>query len=54
MAVYPFYTEINSSTRENVTGVGCRAKDGDMTTYVKQREEGRITTPYKLYQSSFY
>lgn len=54
MAVFPFYTEIKSSTRENKVGVGCRAKNGDMTTYVKQRDEGGITTPYKIYQSSFH
>ena len=52
MAVYPFYVDVKSSTRKTNVGVGCRAKAGDMTTSVYQRGEGRITTPYKVYQYS--
>lgn len=50
MAVYPFYTEIHSSTRKNVTGVGTKSKDGSMTTYIHQREDGGITTPFTITQ----
>lgn len=50
MAVYPFYTEIESSTRSNSIGVGCRAKNGSMTTKIYQRENGEITTPYEVKQ----
>lgn len=52
MSIYPFYTEINSSTRKTVEGVGCRAKEGTMTTSIHQRECGAITTPYKINQYS--
>ena len=52
MAVYPFYVDVKSSTRKTSVGVGCRAKEGDMTTSVYQRDDGRITTPYKVYQYS--
>ena len=39
MAVYPFYTEVESSTRSNSIGIGCRAKNGYMTTKIYQREK---------------
>lgn len=54
MAVYPFYAEVNSSTRKSLASAGCRAKDGYMTTTIYQRENGAITIPYKIHQSSFY
>lgn len=54
MAVYPFYVESNSSTRRTTSGVGCRAKNGYMTTSIYQRDNGAITTPYKVYQYSHY
>lgn len=52
MSIYPFYVEVNSSTRKTTEGVGCRSKDGDMTTTVYQRDKGEITTPYKIWQYS--
>lgn len=50
MAVYPFYTEIQSSTRKTSSGVGMRSKDGDMITHIHQRDKGAITTPFTIYQ----
>ena len=50
MAVYPFYTEVSSTTRSSSVGVGCRAKNGSMTTKIYQRENGEITTPYEVKQ----
>ena len=52
MAVFPFYVEVKSSTRSTSATCGCRAKEGDMTTHIYQRDEGAITTPYKVYQYS--
>lgn len=52
MSIYPFYVEVNSSTRKTIEGVGCRSKDGDMTTTVYQRDKGAITTPFKIRQYS--
>ena len=53
MAVYPFYVEADSSSRKSLIAGGVRAKDGYMTTSIYQRENGAITTPYKVYQHSF-
>lgn len=50
MAVYPFYTEIQSSTRKTPTGVGMRSKDGNMITHIHHRDKGAITTPFTIYQ----
>ena len=50
MTVYPFYVEVESSTRKNVTGVGVRSKNGTLTTKVYQRENGAITIPYVINQ----
>ena len=52
MAVYPFYVEVNSSTRANKVGVGARSKKGYVETYIYQRDEGEITTPFKIVQRS--
>ncbi len=52
MAVYPFYVEVDSSTRKTTEGVGCRSKDGYMTTTIYQRDNGEITSPYKVWQYS--
>lgn len=54
MAVYPFYTEVKSSTRENEVGVGCRAKDGCLTTTVLQRSQGNIVTAFRIEQCVYY
>lgn len=54
MAVYPFYTEIDSSTRRSNCGCGTRNKDGYMTTHIYQRSEGSITEPYTIKQRSSY
>ena len=53
MAVYPFYVEANSSSRKSLIAGGVRAKDDEMTTAIYQRDNGAITTPYKVYQHSF-
>ena len=50
MAVYPFYVEVDSSTRKQSTGVGARAKNGSLMTKVYQREKGGITTPFTIQQ----
>lgn len=50
MAVYPFYVSVDSSTRRDTTGVGCRSKQGEMTTEVFQRDNGSITNPYTIRQ----
>lgn len=50
MTVFPFYVEVESSTRKNVTGVGVRSKNGTLTTKVYQRENGAITIPYVINQ----
>ena len=50
MAVYPFYAEVNSSTRKDIVGVGCRSKQGEMTTEIYQRDNGSITNPYTIRQ----
>ena len=52
MAVYPFYVEINSSSRANNVGVGARQKKGYMETFIYQRDEGAITNPFKIIQRS--
>lgn len=54
MAVYPFYTEIDSSTRNSMCGCGTKAKDGQMTTHIYQRSDGSITEPYTIKQHSRY
>lgn len=50
MSVYPFYVEVDSSTRKDTVGVGCRRKQGEMTTKVYQRDAGSITKPYTIQQ----
>lgn len=54
MAIYPFFVSVKSSTRRSLAVCGCRAKKGEMTTSVYQRDKGEITTPYKVHQSSHY
>ena len=48
--VYPFYVEVNSSSRANNVGVGAKTKKAYMETFVHQRDEGEITTPFKIVQ----
>ena len=50
MTVYPFYVSVDSSTRRSTAGVGCRSKQGQMTTEVYQRDKGGITNPYTIRQ----
>lgn len=50
MAVYPFYAEVNSSTRKDTVGVGCRRKQGEMNIEIYQRDKGEITNPYTIRQ----
>lgn len=50
MAVYPFYTKVESSTRATATGVGARSKDGVLNTHIYQRERGEITNPFTINQ----
>lgn len=54
MAVYPFYVEINSSTRKTNTSVNTRDKDGTMVMHIHQRDNGCITNPYKIRQYSVH
>ena len=50
MTVYPFYTEVVSSTGKQVSGVGMRKKEGNMNTRVYQRNKGEIQQPFSIYQ----
>lgn len=50
MAVYPFYATVDSSTRKDTVGVGCRKKQGEMSIEVYQRDKGEITNPYTIRQ----
>lgn len=50
MAVYPFYTKVESSTRKTATGVGARSKDGVLNTHIYQRAKGEITNPITINQ----
>lgn len=50
MAVYPFYTKVESSSRRTATGVGARSKDGVLNTHIYQREDGGITNPFTINQ----
>lgn len=51
--VYPFYIEVKSSSRANNVGVGAKSKKAYMETFVHQRDEGEITTPFKIIQRTF-
>lgn len=48
MAVYPFYVDVNSSTRKSRIGVGVRRKDGFMRTVITQRNQGAIETAFTI------
>ena len=51
--VYPFYVEVNSSTRDKLVGVGTRAKDGTLVTTVCQRDTGCVTKPIEIRQYTY-
>lgn len=53
MAVYPFYTKVESSTRKTPTGVGARSKDGVLNTLIYQRDRGEITCPFTVNQYTY-
>lgn len=53
MSVYPFYINTDAYGRKSPICGGTRNKDGDMTTTVYQRDEGAITTPFKIRQYSY-
>lgn len=48
--VQPFYVLVDSETRQQEVGVGVRKKLGKIETYIYQRDEGQITTPYTIKQ----
>lgn len=52
MSVFPFYIVAHSSSRQSPIQGGVRRKDGRMTTYLYQRDEGSITAPYTIEQFS--
>ena len=48
MAVRNFYVEANIDGRETTLGGGPRAKEGDMTVHIYQRDEGEISEVLKI------
>lgn len=50
MAVYPFYINTDAEGRRTPIAGGTRKKDGTMSTTVYQRDQGAITTPFKIWQ----
>lgn len=52
MSVYPFYISTDAEGRKTPIAGGTRKKDGDMTTTIYQRDNGAITTPFKIRQYS--
>lgn len=48
--IYPFYVEVESSSRKNTVGVGGKSKYDTITTKIRQRDNGDITTPYLIEQ----
>ena len=53
MAVRPFYIDADIDGRKTPLAGGTKKKDGDHTISIYQRDNGAITTPYKVYQHSF-
>lgn len=51
--VYPFYIEVDSSTRSSKVGVGTKSKDGSLMTNVYQRDDGNITNPFQIRQYTY-
>lgn len=54
MAIYPFYTTVDSSSRKSLVSVGAKSKDATMETLVMQRDNGESTTPFRIYQTTYY
>lgn len=50
MSVYPFYISTDAEGRKTPIAGGTRSKNGTMRTSVYQRENGAITTPFKIEQ----
>lgn len=50
MAVYPFYISTDAEGRRTPIAGGTRNKDGTMHTTMYQRDNGAITTPFKINQ----
>jgi len=52
MAVRPFYIEADIDGRKTPLAGGTARKDGTHTIEIHQRDEGAITTPFKIRQYS--
>ena len=52
MAVRPFYITAKASGRSSEIGGGPKSKDGYMETTIYQRDQGEITSPFKIIQRS--
>ena len=55
MAVYPFYAEVDSSTRKELVGVGCRSNSSGsyLHTKISVRDKGDIRTAYEIRQWTY-
>ena len=53
MAVRPFYIKAFAEGRKTPIEGGTRKKDGIHSISIHQRDNGEITTPFKIEQSSF-
>lgn len=53
MAVRPFYIDANIEGRKTNLAGGTRRSDGSHNISIYQRDEGSITTPFKIEQSSY-
>lgn len=54
MAVRPFYIDANIEGRKTNLAGGTARKDGQHSISIHQRDEGAITTPFRIEQSSFF
>lgn len=52
MAVRPFYINADIDGRKTPLAGGTKRADGDHTITIYQRDEGAITTPFKIRQYS--
>lgn len=53
MSVRPFYIEAKIDGRKTDLSGGTRSKNGEHNISIYQRDQGDITTPFKIEQSSF-
>lgn len=53
MAVRPFYIDANIEGRKTNLAGGTARKDGTHYISIHQRDNGDITTPFRIEQSSF-